>query len=57
MRKGDKLNINGTILYYAGIDANMKYNGVPLVILATDLNNPNTYGRYKMQTIKKYMEV
>lgn len=35
----------GQQLYFIGY-SNMKYNDKPLLILATDPNNDNTYGNY-----------
>ena len=50
MRKGQIITINGKNKIYVGIDR-MKYQGVNMVILADDINNRNTYGRYTIDYI------
>lgn len=48
MKKGsltNRTNKDGQPLYFIGY-SNMKYYDKPLLILATDPNNENTYGNY-----------
>ena len=46
MKKHDKIKINNTTYYFIGFDR-MTYNGQKCIILATNPENKNTYGRYK----------
>lgn len=51
MKKGsltNRTNKDGQPLYFIGY-SNMKYNGKPLLILATDPENKNTYGNYNQE--------
>ena len=48
MTKGQllkKSNNEGKPLYFIGY-SNIKYQGKPLLICGTDINNKNTYGQY-----------
>lgn len=44
----NRTNKDGQPLYFIGY-SNMKYNGKPLLILATDPENKNTYGNYTQE--------
>lgn len=46
LNRGDAVTIDNINYYYAGIDPVMKYGPLPCVLLARDLNNPNTYNRF-----------
>lgn len=51
MKKGsltNRTNKDGQPLYFIGY-SNMKYYDKPLLILATNPNNKNTYGQYKQE--------
>ena len=50
MKKRQIITINGKNKIYVGIDK-MKYQGVNMIILADDINNRNTYGRYTQNYI------
>ena len=54
MKKGDYVmnNSSNEPLYFAGYDKEMMFYNEPLLILATDITNKNTYGRYS----KTYIE-
>ena len=59
IKKGDLLeNIksleNGNSYYFVGFDSIMNFDGVPCVILATDIKNKNTYARYTQQILAAY---
>lgn len=51
MKKGDKYIINNNTYYFVGYDR-MTYNNKRLIILATDIKNINTYGRYTPEFLK-----
>ena len=57
LKKGDITTListeTGNPLYYAGIDSTMKYKNLPCVILATDPENKNTYGRYSIEYLNE----
>lgn len=36
-------------LYFAGYDNGLNYYGKPLLLLATDINNKNTFARYSQE--------
>ena len=44
---------NGKKLYYIGLDAVHSFNGIPCILVATDLENINTVCRYRPETVKK----
>ena len=44
----NKTTKTGQKLYFIGY-SNMKYKDIPLLILATDPTNKNTYGHYTME--------
>lgn len=46
--------IDNSPLYYAGIDKQMKYNNLPCVFLARDINNPKTYTRYSIEWLNDH---
>lgn len=54
-KKGQFIGVYNTScepLYFVGYDTELGLYGDPLLILATDINNRNTYGRYS----KTYIE-
>ena len=46
-------NISNEPLYFMGFDNELKIYNDPLLILATDPNNKNTYGRYSQEYINE----
>lgn len=55
IKKGDKLTIkskeNNLYFYYTGLTSPSYFGGLPCVVLATDLNNKNTYANYSQATL------
>lgn len=57
LRKGDataiKSPVTGEYLKYTGVMDSMKYDGIPCVFLARDINNRLTYTRFSQQFLAK----